>query len=150
MFEEGAILYFNPFYFEDGTYKPKYFLVLKRVEDKLVMASLPTSQDHVPEDKVKSHGCIDDRTINFNCYYFKGGRNIAHNDVSNQEFAFPKDTYVYGFRIAFFDLGLFGKQLANKETEVTVKGKLYQTEFDSLRDCLKHSVSVKRKFRHLL
>lgn len=31
MFEEGSILYFNPFFFKDGSdSKPKYFLVIKK------------------------------------------------------------------------------------------------------------------------
>lgn len=54
MFEEGNILYFNPFYFENGNQpKPKYFLVLKLTEDKAVLASLPTSHDHIPSSKQK-------------------------------------------------------------------------------------------------
>lgn len=150
MFEEGSIIYFNPFYFEDGTFKPKYFLVLKGLEDKLVLASLPTSQDHIPSNKPKIHGCIDDSTINFNCYYFKAGKNVAHNDEEDKEFSFPKDTYVYGFRIALFNLNKFKSQLDNNVTVVTIKGKLYPSEFESLCNCLKHSTSVKRKLRALL
>ena len=69
MFKEGNILYFNPFYFDNGnTPKPKYFLVLKEFDGQLVLASLPTSHDHIPSNMEKVHGCIDDSTINFNCY----------------------------------------------------------------------------------
>lgn len=65
-------MFFNPFYFENGNApKPKYFLVLKAVEGQVVLASLPTSHDHIPGNKEKVHGCIDDSTINFNCYYFQ-------------------------------------------------------------------------------
>lgn len=81
MFEEGNILYFNPFYFENGNKpKPKYFLILKSMEDNLIIASLPTSHDHVPNSMEKKHGCIDDYTINFNCYYFQEGKNVAFNE----------------------------------------------------------------------
>ena len=53
MFKEGNILYFNPFYFENGnTPKPKYFLVLKEVDGQLLLASLPTSHDHIPSNKI--------------------------------------------------------------------------------------------------
>lgn len=52
MFKEGNILYFNPFYFENGnTPKPKYFLVLKEVDGQLVLASLPTLHDHMNKFK---------------------------------------------------------------------------------------------------
>ena len=64
MFKEGNILYFDPFYFDNGnTPKPKYFLVLKEVGGQLVLASLPTSHDHIPSNKEKVHGCIDDSTF---------------------------------------------------------------------------------------
>ena len=91
MFKEGNILYFEPFYFENGnTPKPKYFLVLKEVDNQLILASLPTSHDHIPSNMSKVHGCIDDSTINFNCYYFKAGKDIAFSDVAGETFSFPR------------------------------------------------------------
>lgn len=151
MFEEGNILYFNPFYFENGnTPKPKYFLVLRNVEGNLVLASLPTSHDHIPGNKAKVHGCIDDDTINFNCYYFQGGKNIAYNEQEDRDFGFPRDTYVYGYRIAFFDLDKFHEQIVAAETILTYKGKLYEDELSRIKECLRNSSSVKRVFRKLL
>lgn len=151
MFEEGNILYFNPFYFENGnTPKPKYFLVLKNLEDGLILASLPTSHDHIPGNIKKIHGCIDDYTINFNCYYFKENQKVAHNENDNSEFYFPKDTYVYGYRIDFFDISLFPEQISSAKTIITYKGKLYKEEMKQLYECLRNSSSVKRKFRRLL
>ncbi len=151
MFEEGNILYFEPFYFDNGnTPKSKYFLVLRNAEDNLVLASLPTSHDHIPSGMKKKHGCIDDNTINFNCYYFKEGQNIAHNDKQDCEFCFPKDTYVYGYRIAFFDKEKFNEQVSSSKTILTYKGKLYRYEMENLYACLRNSSSVKRKYRKLL
>ena len=151
MFEEGNILYFNPFCFENGnTPKPKYFLVLKAIDSQLVLASLPTSHDHIPSYMDKVHGCIDDDAINFNCYYFQGGKNVAYNDEIQNDFSFPRDTYVYGYRIDLFDLDRFQMQISEGLNEVTVVGKLYEHEMMDVRDCLKTSTSVKRKFRRLL
>ena len=151
MFEEGNILYFKPFHFENGNApKPKYFLVLRNMEEGLVLASLPTSHDHIPSDMQKSHGCIDDNTINFNCYYFKEGKNIAYNENNNCDFCFPKDTYVYGYRIEIFDTEKFSEQIASSKTTVTFKGKLYIDEMEQLYKCLRNSSSVKRKFRRIL
>lgn len=43
MYDEGTILYFTPFIFPDGGEpKPKYFIVICKVGDKFVLASLPT------------------------------------------------------------------------------------------------------------
>lgn len=151
MFEEGNILYFNPFYFDNGnTPKPKYFLVLKEVDGQIVLACLPTSHDHIPGYKEKVHGCIDDSTINFNCYYFQTEKIIAYNESENKDFAFPRDTYVYGYRISFFDLDKFKRQMADGRSEVTIMGKLFEEEFLQVTECLKKSSSVKRIFRKLL
>lgn len=151
MFEEGNILYFNPFYFENGNMpKPKYFLVLKALEDEVVLASLPTSHDHIPSYMDKVHGCIDDDAINFNCYYFQGGINVAYNDNLQHDFAFPRDTYVYGYRINLFDLNKFRLQISDGLNAVTIVGKLYRQEMLDIKDCLKKSTSVKKKFRNLL
>ena len=49
MFEEGNLLLFRPFIFKNGvTPKDKFFLVLgKDIQGGLLLASLPTSKDHV-------------------------------------------------------------------------------------------------------
>lgn len=151
MFEEGNILYFKPFYFENGNApKPKYFLVLRNTEGSLVLASLPTSHDYIPSNMQKNHGCIDDNTINFNCYYFKEGKNIAYNEKNSCDFCFPRDTYVYRYRIDVFDTEIFNEQIASSKTIVTFKGKLYIDEMEQLYKCLRNSSSVKRKFRRIL
>ena len=151
MFKEGNILYFDPFYFDNGnTPKPKYFLVLKEVGDQLVLASLLTSHDHIPSNKEKVHGCIDDSTINFNCYYFQAGKVVAYNEIDETEFFFPRDTYVYGYRISFFDLVKFEVLINRGQCDVTYKGRMADDEYKQLKDCLKKSSSVKRAFRRLL
>ena len=150
LFEEGNILYFTPFYFENNSSKPKYFIILKCVDTQAVIASLPTSHDHVPSARAKEHGCIDDVTINFNCYYFQEKRLVARNDTNNTDFAFPRDTYVYGYRINFFDIRKFQLQVANNQTTIKFVGKLYKQEMANIIECLRNSASVKRSFKRLL
>jgi hypothetical protein len=49
VFTEGSILFFDPFYFRNGnTAKAKFFIVLRVLDDKVVLATLPSSQDYVP------------------------------------------------------------------------------------------------------
>ena len=151
MFKEGNILYFDPFFFDNGNApKPKYFLVLTEVGGQLVLASLPTSHDHIPSNKERVHGCIDDSTINFNCYYFRAGKVVAYNEIDETEFFFPRDTYVYGYRISFFDLVKFEVLINRGQCDVTYKGRMADDEYKQLKDCLKKSSSVKRAFRRLL
>ena len=59
MYKQGQILYFEPFYFLNGnTSKNKYFIVLKQVEGKIIVASLPTSKDFVPRFIKKIQGLL--------------------------------------------------------------------------------------------
>ena len=92
-FEKGSILYFSPFIFDNGNApKNKYFLVLQCTEQNVILASLPTSQDHVPTMLEKTHGCINQSDINFNCYLFEKGRVVCTNG-----FSFPKDLPSYKY-----------------------------------------------------
>lgn len=151
IFEEGMILYFNPFIFPDGgTPKPKYFIIIKKCEDRLLLASLPTSKDSVPAYTDTVHGCIDMPDINFNCYCFKGGKPVADGIVPGEHFAFPLDTFIYGFRINMFDGSTFETQVNSGVTDMKVIGKLYANEFKSLLLCLKNSSSVKRKYKRIM
>ncbi len=48
MFEEGNLLFFRPFLFKNGaTPENKFFLVLKKLDGDILLASLPTSKNHV-------------------------------------------------------------------------------------------------------
>lgn len=60
MFEEGNLLFFRPFLFKNGAEsQDKFFLVLKKLEGDILLASLPTSKDHVPSDLEVKHGCLN-------------------------------------------------------------------------------------------
>lgn len=55
----GTLLYFSPFWFPDGGQpKPKYFVVLYNEDKDMLLASLPTSKDHIPSDIEMQAGCI--------------------------------------------------------------------------------------------
>ena len=146
LFSNGSILYFNPFHFIDGGFsKPKYFIVLKKTGNNLVLASLPTSKDTVPSIFQKTHGCIDMPEINFNCYYFSPETIICKNG-----FSFPLETYIYGFRLCEYNSEKLLQQEEQKETKITLCGILKDTEYKSIIQCLSKSASVKRKYRRTL
>ena len=146
MYTPGNILYFTPFYFKNGEEsKSKYFIVLHSNSSNTIVASLPTSKDHIPSFVVKKHGCINLDPINFNCYYFVNGTVIADNGWS-----FPRDTYVYGQQIDTFDKGIFEEIYAIEGVDYEIVGKLTITEFSSLKNCILNSASVKRKIKILL
>ncbi|MBO7489218.1 MAG: hypothetical protein J6T88_02970 [Bacteroidales bacterium] len=145
-FQEGAILYFDPFIFSDGgSPKPKYFLVLKVMDDACLLASLPTSKDHVPEYIEKRHDCIERSDISFNCYYFDPTVVICDNG-----FSFPVETYVYGFRLQTFNINDLLLQEVTDETTIEECGILTDSEYQALVHCLTNSPEVKRGYRKLL
>ena len=60
MFFPRQIIYFNEFFFKNGnTPKPKYLIILGRVEDKTIVASLPTRTNNAPQLVNSLHGCIN-------------------------------------------------------------------------------------------
>lgn len=145
-FQQGGILYFDPFIFPDGgSPKPKYFLVLKHIDDTLLLASLPTSKDHVPEYIEKRHGCIERSDISFNCYCFDPSVVICDNG-----FSFPVETYVYGFRLQTFKLNDLLLQEVTDETKIEECGILTDGEYQAIIHCLTNSLEMKRGYRKML
>ncbi len=151
MFRTGNILYFEPFVFSDGSKpKNKYFIVLKTTEKNIILASLPTSKDAVPNHIIKVLGCIELSSINFNCFYFLSCVEVATNESTNNRFSFPQCTYVYGYRINEFNTDTFSQQLINNNTNISIKGKLDDNVYNNLIACLKTSYSVKKRYKKLL
>ena len=144
MYIPGTVIYFTPFYFSDGNSKNKYFLILANNGDNIIVASLLTSKDHIPNSIKKKHGCISNDVMRIICYFFEKNRIISECGT----FGFPKNTYIYGEQIDFFDLKLL--QSIYKKGDYVVQCKLSDTEFESAKDCLKNSGVVTRKFKKYL
>ena len=127
MFKEGRLLYFTPFFFRNGNpAKPKYFLVIKNLEDGLLLASLPTSQDHIPQGIDIKHGVCEIPTSCVSAYVFVAGEDVATAPDSSR-FSFPKNTFIYGEQIEEYNESLFKQQIENGMTQVVIKGDLDQT-----------------------
>lgn len=89
--KEGTLLYCDPFVFKNGaTPKPKYFIVLANTDDGVMIASLPTSKDHVPADAEVTRGSINIPERDVNAYVFEAGEMVTDS------FCFPRRTFVYG------------------------------------------------------
>jgi hypothetical protein len=146
MYIPGTIIYFTPFYFSDGTSRNKYFVVLAVVGSSLLIASLPTSKDHIPRSIQKKHGCIDDDKTMINCYFFEAGVIISECGT----FSFPRNTYIYGEQISFIDKNMMMSCYGKEGTDYIVSCKLSDVEFQSIKQCLKKSGVVKKKFREYL
>lgn len=141
---------FDPFFFKNGAKpKPKYFLVLAIQEESLLLASLPTSQDHVPSSMEHLSGCINDEVGCFNAYVFDAGVTVSVNDAG-EEFCFPKRTYVYGEQLDTYFFSSV-KELADRQDVIVEdKGILKDHYLTDIKKCLKNSSRVKRGYKRML
>lgn len=143
MFEPGNLLYFNPFIFPDGGEpKPKFFIVLGEVDETVLLASLPTSKDHIPSDVEVKSGCLEIAERMVNAFIFQ-----ANEVVTDNGFFFEKNTFIYGQTIKTFSKVAFEEQILAGETEIKLKGKLKDEVFTALKDCLKYSDAVRKRFK---
>lgn len=145
MFEKGNLLKFKPFYFKNGApAKDKFFVVLKNIDGKLVLASLPTSKDHVPSFMTVQHGCIQKPDAMINVFVFMAGEKVTDS------FAFPLNTFIYASDLDEYPVSEFSRQIEAGETDVEVIGKIKTDSYSELIDCLKSSSTLKRKYRKIL
>ena len=146
MFEPGNLLYFNPFIFPDGgDPKPKFFVVLGEVDDTVLLASLPTSKDHIPSDVEVKSGCLEISERMVNAYIF-----MANDIVTDNGFFFEKNTFIYGQNIKTYNSVAFLGQITSGVTVIEEKGKLKDEMFSALKNCLKNSDAVRKRYKQYL
>lgn len=146
MFQEGHIIYFDPFYFKNGNLaKPKYYVVLKCDGEKSIIASLPTRKDTIPENSAVDSGCIELSDINLNCFVIS-----IKQQVTNCGKHFDFTTYLYGHQIDDYQISEMKELYPNEGSDYIIWGEMKSALFEELRECFKNSRSVKRKYRNLL
>jgi len=145
IFTHGVLLRFEPFYFPDGGLpKPKYFIVLHKENNGALLASLPTSKDHVPNDVKQTTGCIELPERNFNAFIFPA------NTLVTSSFSFPLNTFVYGSNIHYYDSLKLMAPISGGLSKISVIGTILPKLFLDLLECLKSSSSVRRKYQKIL
>lgn len=142
MFAEGQLLKFDPFLFKNGApSKLKFYVVLKHMGVDLMMASLPTSQDHVPGDLGEVTGCVNVAERGVNAYVF------APNEVvTDAGFAFPLKTFVYGEQVDEYSQSY----LDAMGSLVIDLGIMTAERLQALRECVKQSPLIKRRYSRML
>lgn len=141
MFAEGQLLRFDPFIFKkDVPSKPKYYVVLKHMGDDIMMASLPTSKDHIPGDLSNGTGCINFPERGINAFVFAAGQQVT------DKFSFPLRTYIYGEQVDEYSQ----QYLDSMASRITDLGIISVTTLAAIRNCVKHSPLIKRKYAKIL
>lgn len=145
MFDTGNVVYCKDFQFNNGNdSKDKYFIILKRVEDKIIIGSLPTRKNKIPSFIDVEHGCINKDDHCFNCYLFQ-----ANKSICNTGFCFDLPTFIYGDEIDTYPVDIIESNYVEGQT-YAIQGKLHDVEYKSIIECILKSNSVKKKIQRAL
>jgi len=145
MFQPKTLIYFSNFYFKNGnTAKPKYLLVLGNINNKTVIASLPTRTNQSPTF-ILEHGCVDIKERCLNCYSFAAARPICENG-----FSFPLPTFIYGSQVEDYEFSLLEETYRIEGVDYELCGILTDAEFYAVTNCILNSSRTKRKIKDML
>lgn len=145
MYTPGKLIFFDPFYFKDGGSKPKYFLVIKVIEENIILASLPSSKVHLPANQHIRHGCLEVQDSGINCYIFE-----ANNPITKCGWSFQLNTFLYGMWLDDFNIEVLKENNSIEGVDYEIIGELTDKELQNVIDCFRNSSSVKRKYKRLL
>lgn len=145
MYTPGKIIYFDPFFFKDGDSKPKYFLVLKIINENIILASLPSSQAHLPSSITIQHGCIEIPESCINCYIFE-----ANKSITKSGWSFKLHTFLHGLWLDDFSVSELMEAYSIENVEYEIIGELTDEELSNVINCFANSSSVKRKYKRIL
>lgn len=152
MFEAGNLLFFKPFVFKNGASpKNKFMVVLGRdASGNMLLASLPTSKDHVPNDVEVKGGCIDLPDRQVNVFVFPADEVITEEYGGGVSFSFDVNTFIYGADLDTYPVASFQQQMSDCVTEIEFKGRISDTYFTALKECLLKSKMVKNKYKRII
>ena len=141
MYHTGELIKFPPFVFKNGNQpKPQYCIVLGQINDKVLMANLPTSKDHVPSDVMVERGCVDIPERGVNAFVF------CPSDQVTSSFSFSRPTFVYGEQVDEYEQKYLDEMGCTIERLDQIEPSLFQ----AIKACLKKARLLKRKYRKLL
>lgn len=145
MYLPGSIIYFKPFYFSEGGSKNKYFIALHSENGQAIVAALPSSQDYVPSQLKKEHGCLHYPEGDFTAYYFS-----PSHPITTDNWSFPINTYIYGDWIKSLELNILQETYQVEGVDYEIIGRLTSSEYEQIISCLLKARTLKNKIRRLL
>lgn len=146
MYTAGKLIYFDHFYFKNtDENKPKYFLVLKVIDNNVIIASLPSSKNHLPLNQEIIHGCIVIPDSCVNCYIFEANKLITISGWS-----FLLNTMLYGNWLDDYTVESLNENYVIEGVDYEIIGSLADLELQNVIACFARYSTVKRKYRRLL
>lgn len=146
MFSSGNILHISNYDFEDGKTKPKnkYLVVLHNDNNTIIVGTLTSSQDHVP-DHHKKDGCIKIDDSGIHCFYFP-----ANKLIGEKGYCFPKNTFIYIERNIFTrEVSYLAAKYGDKGT-ITIEDKLAKAHYLELITCIYKGQFISRGIKRKL
>jgi len=148
MYSEGTIFYFTPFYFPNGnTCKDKFLIVLKNIDNKTVCISLPTKEDHVPQDIPKNYGCLNNTEYRVNCFFIP-----KNHTVTDYGWSFKLDTYLYSEQISDYEISSLEELYKINGVDYKIIGNLSEECFQEIILCFtrRDNKNIQRKYLRML
>ncbi len=101
-----------------------------------MMASLPTSKDHIPASAEIDFGCVNIPESNVNAFV------ISPNVHVTASFSFPSPTYIYGGEVDEYEQDY----LDAMNCQIDDLGVVAPVLLKSIRDCVKQATNIRRKY----
>jgi hypothetical protein len=146
VFYPKQVIYFKEFFFKNGNpSKPKYLIILGKLEGETIVASLPTRTNNAPALVDILHGCINLEERCYNCYIFEPNRPICENG-----FSFYLPTFIYGNQVEDYKIENLETIYKIEGVDYEEQGILTEKEYQAILECILKSSSTKRKIKKLL
>lgn len=146
MYTPGKLIYFDPFHFKDGKGSAsKYFLVLKAIDQYVILATLPSSKVHLPTGQDIKHGCLEIPESCVNCYIFE-----ANKPITKSGWSFKLNTFLYGMWLDDYEIEVLNSRYQIENVDFEIIGELTNEELQKIIYCFTNSSTVKRRYKRIL
>lgn len=111
----------------------------------MLLATLPTSKNHVPTKLDKEFGCVEVSEACINCFIIP-----ANLKITTCGKCFDLRTHIYGYQLDTYEVSDLETLYQFEKVNYEVFGEMDPAIFSQLIDCLKNSKSVKYKHIRML
>ncbi|HVX50487.1 MAG TPA: hypothetical protein VHB48_10025 [Chitinophagaceae bacterium] len=106
--------------------------MLKVTGNNIILASLPSSQSHLPQKQVIQHGCLEIPETCITCYIFEAGR-----PVTQAGWAFELHTFLHGHWLNDYTLEMMQLNYVIEGVDYEITGDLTEAELLPLNENIK-------------
>lgn len=139
MYTPGKLIYFDLFFLKTVIQVNQSIFSFKSG------TRLPSIVNHLPQDQIVIHGCLEIPDACINCYVFEKKRPTTRTGWS-----FPLDTLLYDNWLNDFPLESLLQNYPIAGVDYEIIGELTDDELQKVIHCFSASATVKRKYKKWL